>query len=218
MSTQNVIILGDTNTAYILYFFASAGLISKSNIVIDNQKLEFHPIVQKEVDAHRCAWAMLKECNIKSDEIPDFFDTVGDQVISNIQNFVDHNLSTVSPVNIQSRSYVDKRKIYENIRNRLQSKWIQSGTKGRKVISTPSNSDYSILYSAELSGHKLTTNDEILLAIAEEILDPINAFKAEKILNSLYKQDPGQREAIQDVINTLGSFNRLLVTDLIFSN
>ena len=71
---SGVIILGDTNVAYKLFFFMDKGVLGSIDIFVDSLgKLKFHPIVKEEVETHIEASRVLREYDYKNSHIPEFF-------------------------------------------------------------------------------------------------------------------------------------------------
>lgn len=217
-SGASPIILADTNAVYKLFFFVEKGLVSSKDISIqDFGKIEFHPIVKLEVEAHATAWRLSSKYGITSADYPAFFGMVGEQTIVKIENFVDNNFSRlINPVDTTSQRYISKRRIYESERKHIQNEWASQGVLGRKVRSRPSDNDYSILFSADCFKHKILTNDEILLAVATEFLDAGCIFKTEDVLNAIYKANPSCRSDMQEVINTLSALGEMVNHSRVF--
>lgn len=169
------ILLTDTNAAYKLYFFRRKNLVPLSKLEIDGIGIvEFHPIVLEEVSGHIGFWNKACEYNLsnKTEHCPNFFHALLADDFPKTIDFITANLCTsIESVNVKGQDFSDKRKIYEAERQRLQKIWKENGVLGKKVTSKPSNNDYCILYSAEKHNHKIITHDEILFAVATEILD-----------------------------------------------
>lgn len=213
---SNIVILGDTNVAYNLYFFISQNVIPCKNIIIGTEKFEFHPIVLEEVEAHTKAWILSKELGLKNIDLPSFFDAIQKDGLLKICKFVEDNLASVEPVVTDTRDFIAQRNIYEKIRLKLQKNMKAKGTVGKKITSVPSLNDYKILYSAQINNLKISTNDGILLEISKEILEDHNALKTEAILKIILASDPTKKPAIKESLNTLTYFDRILNESEIF--
>jgi hypothetical protein len=213
---SNIIILGDTNVAYNLYFFISQDVIPEKNIIVGSDLFQFHPIVLEEVEAHTQAWITSKELGHNNDELPSFFDDIGKDRILKICKFVEDNLAQMDEVKTDTSDFMSQRKIYEQTRLALQKQMRSKSTVGNKVNSTPSINDYKILYSASKQNMKLSTNDRILLEISKAILDPQNAFKTEELLRLVLQADPNKRKGIEEALKTLNYFGRILNSSEIF--
>lgn len=214
---SNIVILGDTNVAYNLYFFISQNIIPSKHIVIGVDVFQFHPVVLEEVEAHTQAWITSQELNYVDEYLPSFFDAIKKDGILKICKFVEANLATVTLVNTDSESFVSQRKIYEAARIILQAEMKKNGDKGKKIDSIPSLNDYKILYSAQSQKFKISTNDGILLEISKEILEPHNALKTEGILNLILKADPNKRANIEETLKSLSYLGRNLNRSEIFN-
>ena len=212
------IILADTNAVYKLFFFVEKGLVASSNINIQGfGKIEFHPIVKDEVEAHTTAWRLSSQYGIKSADYPAFLETVGEGTVKKIELFVKNNISnTINPVDTTSQKYINKKRIYEDERKDIQKEWVSQGVSGKKVRSKPSINDYSVLFSADCYKHKILTNDEILLAVATEFLDAGFIFKTEDALNAIYKANPACKPDLEEVIRTLSSLNEAINQSRVF--
>lgn len=204
---NKIVVIGDTNAAYKLYFFAQKNVIRTSPIEIQSiGTVVFHQVVLEEVSAHIESWMYLNKVGIRppEGEYPNFFDVIGEEELSKIEKFVTDNLSQdFAPVDSDQPKFQIKRKIYERERKKIQAQWQKSGTKGRKTYSTPSNADYGILYTAETTKTKIVTNDEILLAVAEDILGEGNTYKTEDLINAVLREDPSKKAAIQEALTNL---------------
>lgn len=184
------------------------GLFNNSKIVLpDGDELKFHPIVLEEVEGHQAAMKLFNEYGITSEYKPSFFSDIGDFEVQKIVDFVRNNLAEIDNVDVDSRHFVNKRRIYEGERKRLQNEWKGTGVRGRKVTSKPSDADYSILFSAHCSNYKIVTNDEILLSVAEEFLDSGHTYKVEDIINSFYTSNQSFKKVIEEVVETLEHFS-----------
>jgi hypothetical protein len=219
-SNDETIILADTNVVYKLYFFVSTGVVPSRNIIIKNLGIvEFHPIVKVEVEAQTVAWRLSASYGIKGyGDWPAFFDLIGDKEVKKIEEFVENNIST-RDVNVDtgSKAFLLKKKIYEKERMAIQKAMQEQGRVGRKVISVPSDNDYSVLYSAEIKKFKIVTNDEILLKVAEEFLDADQTLKAEDVLKVIYNNDIALESKIKETIETLDSLGEVITISRIFS-
>ncbi|MEQ1722910.1 MAG: hypothetical protein ABL930_07015 [Pseudobdellovibrio sp.] len=217
--TNNLILLSDTNAAYKLHFFTDKQIIPKTNIIIPKLgKLEFHAIVLEEVEAHITVFKTAKAMGLDFNglEIPNFFQTVGDAYLDKIYDFVKNNICQIPIVDCHSSEFIQKRKVYEKERLDLQKKWKANGVVGKKVKSTPSLNDYSLLFSAQKQNLKLLTNDEILLAVAEEFLPDGSTFKTEDIINAVYRDDEQKKSLIEDTIGTLESLGEMIIRPRVF--
>ncbi len=206
-SEPSFLLLADTNIAYCLYFFLGKDLFSNTNILLpDGSKLKFHPIVLEEVEGHQAAMKLFSEYGISSEYQPSFFSDIGENEVQKIVDFVKNNIAEIQEVDVDSRHFVNKRRVYEGERKRLQSEWKKTGVKGKKVNSKPSDADYSILFSAHCSKCKIVTNDEILLSVAEEFLESGYTFKVEDIINSYFVSNQSLKKDIEEVVGTLNQF------------
>jgi hypothetical protein len=207
---SNIIILGDTNVAYNLYFFISQNVIPSKNIMVGADLFQFHPIVLEEVEAHAQAWITATELGYKDNDLPSFFDEIQKDGILKICKFVDDNLAQVAEVKSDTADFINQRKIYETTRLILQQQMRNKGAVGKKVDSRPSLNDYKILYSASKQNMKLSTNDGILLEISKEILDPQNALKTEAVLKLILISDSTKKKGIEETLKTLNYLGRIL--------
>lgn len=209
-TASETVLLTDTNAAYKLYFFKKKGVIPSQSISIDIGAVQFHPIVLEEVEGHVGFWKYATEYNIsnRTEHCPNFFKDILPEDPEEILKFVRANLcSSIDSVDTKSEVFLNKRRIYEAERNRLQAKWKAGGSKGAKVESMPSLNDYSILFSAESSKFKIVTHDEILFAIATEILEDASLLRVEDIIRSFYQADPKLKPLIESVITNLEYIN-----------
>jgi hypothetical protein len=220
LQSNATILLTDTNAAYKLYFFRRKKIIPESSIIIDGIGIvEFHPIVLEEVESHIGFWNKANEYHLsnKTEYCPNFFKELLESDFPQIIEFIKANIcSSVAPVNIHTQDFSDKRKIYEAERERLQKKWKSNGVSGRKVSSKPSSKDYSILYSAERHAHKIITHDEILFAVATEILDDSSLLKVEDVIAQIYEKNPQSKPDIECVLTNLEYLGEVLVKTRIF--
>jgi len=209
--TSEHIILSDTNVAYVLSFFLEKKIIPERNIFLGEEKakVEFHPIVKEEIEAHFTAWLTCRELNISTkNACPSFFDSIGKSAIEKILKFVSGNLAPSLTVNITSNEFFNRKKVYEAVRKKIQTDWALEGVKGKKISSKPSDQDYSILFSVEKNLLKLATNDEILLAIARELLVEGSTYKTEDLINLVYLADSSVEEKIKEVCATLSALDQ----------
>ncbi len=200
---SQVLVIGDTNVAYILFFFTGKAVILAREISLASGCiLKFHPVVQREIQAHMEAWHVCNQLEIEG-TFPSFFNDIKAEGMADLDKFVTQNMAEIPAVDTNSKAFFNKRKVYEAERIRLQQAWRQAGTIGRKVKSQPSNADYSILFSAETRGDLIATNDEILLAVAQEFLSEDCTLKAEDIVNDFFRKDSSTKKAIEDVAAVL---------------
>jgi hypothetical protein len=207
-----ILVIADTNVAYILYFFLDKGIVPGTEITLSSGcVVKFHPVVQIETQAHMEAWQVCNKLGLNKTNFPRFFDDIRDEGIAKLDKFIGDNLANVSAVDTNSTLFFNKRKTYEAERLRLQEEWKKAGTLGRKVKSRPSDADYSILFSAETTGHMIATNDEILLAVAQEFLSEDLTLKAEDIVNDFFRQDQSTKKKVEEISSILSylkiSFN-----------
>ena len=209
--TTEHIILSDTNVAYVLYFFLEKKIIPERNIFLGEEKIkiEFHPIVKEEIEAHFTAWLTCKELKISTkSSCPSFFDSIGKSAIEKIVGFVDANLAPSFSVDTTSDEFFNRKKVYEAARKKIQIGWTSEGVIGKKTYSKPSDQDYSILFSVEKNLLKLATNDEILLAIACELLEEGSTYKTEDLINLVYLINLSSEEKIKEVCATLSALDQ----------
>jgi predicted nucleic acid-binding protein len=217
--SSSIVIMSDTNAAYKLYFFAVKEVIPFYNIQIGGVGvLEFHPIVLEELTAHLEAHRILSDYGWTDETFPKFFDSLNENQKLQLTNFVSSNVSkTITSVSSSDSDFHTSRKAYEKERVNLQNIWKSNGTQGRKVFSKPTLNDYKVLFSAQECNYKLLTNDEILLAVAESILDEGFTYKTEDIINAALKLDPSKKQIVEEVLDNLSLIGEAIIRSRIFS-
>lgn len=225
MATQQVsTLITDTCSAYKLFFFISEKIIPEFNIIIPNLgKIEFHPIVLTEFDNDLAAYHLFKNLNLKPKwkGYPNFFDTLGHELLPKIESFIKGNLTKLATTSPNDKKFIIQRKIYDDYRIQLQNQWQKENKyqASQKSISEPTDEDYLLLYDALKNKIELVTNDEILLAVANHFLGvQVNkmAYMAEHVIHAVYSHNTHLKVAIEDCVKNLNYLNEKFQLNLVF--
>lgn len=202
-----MVVLTDTNALYKLFFFRRKNVIPAVSIAIPNiGNVEFHPIVIQELKEHIKFYKQHENDDeiLKTQYFPQFLKNLSAKDITDLEEFAHKNMCrSIATVNTKSGLFTNKRSSYEKIRVRLQAEWKAQGVVAKKVRSIPTHRDYSILFSAQHHKMKILTHDEILGAVAIEILDDGCLFKVEDVIYQVLQSNAALKPQVVSALDDL---------------